>query len=298
MNSGKPSLVAEIYRIAHVEILLAAVLLYALGGGIAFYLGSSIRWGIYWAGQLAVWMLLLSSYFLREFFAQPALPPGLRDSEPVPALSRNNLLVISATALTAGAALTVLLLADGALNLTVLVFLGLAFILSMAYAMPPLRLAYSGYGELVVAILMANLVPAIGFLLQSGELHRFLALMTFPLTFLYLAAYLALHLQRYAEDVRRDRRTMLTRLGWQRGMNLHNLLLLLGFLLLGSAALLGLPWRLTWPGLLGLVVGAFEIFQMVSISNGGKPRWGLLRITAAATFALTVYFLTFALWVG
>jgi len=106
------------------------------------------------------------------------------------------------------------------------------------------------------------------------------------------------HLERYAQDVREGRRTMLTRLGWQRGMNLHNLLILLGYFTLGSAALVGLPWRLTWPGLLGLVIGAFQIYQMIAIGNGSKPRWVLLRITAASTFALTVYFMAFALWIG
>ena len=297
MESPKPGLSSELARIAHPMVLLASFLSYALGAGIAAYLGHAVRGDVYLAGQAAVLFLLLSSYFLRELYSLPVVSASRR-GEPAPLLSRNNLLAVAATTLTAGAVLTVLLLSSGALTLPAFFFLGAAFLLGMVYALPPLRLAYSGYGELVFAILMANLVPAVGFLLQSGEFHRLLAMLTFPLTFLYLAANLAVHLERYPQDVREGRRTMLTRLGWQRGMTLHNLLILLGFLALGSAALVGLPWNLTWPGLLGLVVGAFQIAQMIAIANGAKPRWGLLRVTAAATFAVTAYFLTFALWIG
>jgi 1,4-dihydroxy-2-naphthoate octaprenyltransferase len=297
MEPAKPKLTTELARISHPEVLLASILLYALGGGMADYLGHSIRWDIYLAGQGAVLFLLLSSYFLREYYSLPMVPLSQRGLG-APVISRNQLLAVSATTLTVGAVLTVMLVASGALNATGFVFLGLAFALVMIYALPPFRLAYSGYGELVIAIVMANLVPAIALILQTGEFHRLVVLLTFPLTFLYLSSFLAVHLERYARDVREGRRTMLTRLGWQRGMNLHNLLILLGFFTLGCAALVGLPWRLTWPGLLGLVVGAFQIVQMIAIGNGAKPRWALLRITAAATFALTVYFMTYALWIG
>ena len=297
MEPAKPGLSSEIARIAHPWVLLASLLFYALGAGISDYLGHNLNWNAYLAGQASVLFLLLSSYFLREFYALPLVSPSRR-GEPAPVLSRYNLLAISATTLTAGAVLTVMLFASGALNPPAFVFLGAAFLLAIAYALPPLRLAESGYGELVLAIFMANLVPGFAFLLQSGELHRLILLLTFPLTFLYLAASLAISMEHYLRDIHEERRTMLTRLGWQRGMNLHNILILLGFFSLGSAALVGLPWNLTWPGLLGLAMGVFQIVQMVTIANGAKPHWALLRITAAATVALTVYFMTYALWIG
>jgi 1,4-dihydroxy-2-naphthoate octaprenyltransferase len=159
-------------------------------------------------------------------------------------------------------------------------------------------LAHRGYGELISTILIANLTPALACLLQYGELHRLVAFLTFPLTFLTLAAGLALKLETYAADIQRERKNMLTRIGWQRGMVIHNLLILTGFLFLGTARLAGLPWNLTWPGLLALPVGLFQIIQMQGIANGSKPRWRLLAITAAATLALTVYFINLALWTG
>ena len=215
-----------------------------------------------------------------------------------PRLMRANLLQIAATTLTIGAVLTVLLFSQGALNPAAFLALGLAFVLALVYAIPPFRMAHSGYGELITTVLIANLTPALACLLQFGELHRLLAFLTFPLTFLTLASGLALKLETYAADIQVERKNMLTRLGWQRGMVFHNLLILIGFLLLGTARLAGLPWNLTWPGLLGLPVGLFQIIQMQGIAGGAKPRWRLLAITAAATLALTVYFINLALWTG
>jgi len=71
---------------------------------------------------------------------------------------------------------------------------------------------------------------------------------------------------------------------------------LFGFMLFGLAAVLGLPWLLTWPGLLGLPLGLFQIWQMNSIASGAKPHWRLLSLNAVATVVLTAYLVTFTLW--
>jgi 1,4-dihydroxy-2-naphthoate octaprenyltransferase len=270
---------------------------------------------VYWLGQGAVTALQLSSYFLHEYFNLVSQPPPLRRRSPVkpavpspdeglppepepldPRASRVAFIQVAATTLTVGAVLTVLLLANGALTPPALLFLAISLLMSLAYAVPPLRLIYSGYGELLQAILLANFFPALAFMLQTGELHRLLALLTFPLTFLYLSAGLARSLRTYAEDMRRERLSMLVRLGWQRGMNLHNLLILAAYLLLGVSVLLGLPWRLAFPAFLSLPVGLFQIWQIWLIANGAKPRWGLLSLTAMSTVAFAAYFMNLALW--
>ena len=322
MSAEAISILRALMRAARLVSLLGGVLLYALGGGIASYLGTFIDWPVYWLGQSAVTMLQLSSYLLREYFDRaaqppfeqvarrrknPAPPPGTPDGTPTGEDSPETVEIIvprliffqvAAATLTVGAVLTVLLFNAGALNPAAFTFIGIAFALAIAYAVPPFRLVYSGYGELVLAILVANLFPALAYLLQVGELHRLLALLTFPLTFLFLAAALALSLQRYMEDIRRERATMLVRMGWQRGMALHNALVALGYVVLAIFVIAGLPFHLAFPGFLSLPVGVFQIWQMNGIAAGGKPRWRLLAITALATVGLTVYFMNLALWTG
>jgi 1,4-dihydroxy-2-naphthoate octaprenyltransferase len=297
------------------EILLAArpwslvtgLLLYALGGGIASYLGEVVRWGIFWSGFLIALLILLSGYFLHEYFDRPLQPPFSQpprrppptDPEEAPPeipVPRVVFLQIASTTLTIGAVLTVLMYSQGLLNPTAFFFMGLALFLALLYAVPPFRLAYSGYGELVLAVIIANIFPTLAFVLFAGEIHRLLAMITAPLTFLFLAAVLARSLHGYLEDVKRERQTMLIRLGWQRGMAMHNLLIAGAYVLLAFSVFFGLPWNLAFPALLGLPVGLYQIWQMNAIAGGAKPRWRLLAWNAAATVALTAYFINLALW--
>jgi 1,4-dihydroxy-2-naphthoate octaprenyltransferase len=67
---------------------------------------------------------------------------------------------------------------------------------------------------------------------------------------------------------------------------------------LGLAAIFGLPWSLTWPVLLTLPVGLFEIWQMIRIANGVKPAWRLMTFTSTMLVVLTAYLLTYTLWIG
>jgi 1,4-dihydroxy-2-naphthoate octaprenyltransferase len=305
MEKQPSSLFSMFVRFSRPAWLLAGILSYSLGGGLARYLGHIINWTNYFIGLACIIMLQISSYYLKEYYDLLEVPASYTrnrnkskraEDEPDPVNPRQPLLLASVTTLTVGAVLTVLLYADKAFNQSLLVILGIAFFIAFFYAVPPLRLVYSGYGELAQALLIANLAPAFAFLVQASDLHRLLPMLTFPVTALFLAMMIVFSLQDYASDLKQDRKTLLVRLGWQRGMALHNILILFAYLLLVFAAFLGLPWHLTWPGLLSLPIGLFQIWQMWQISIGSKPRWGLLNFTSLASVLLTAYLLVLALW--
>lgn len=330
MSDESKAVLRALFRAARPWLLLAGVLFYALGGGVASFLGTRIDWPIYWLGSAAVTMLQLSSFMLTEYFDRssqppfeqvirkrklptrkrpPALPPLEWEADlptqaaetPEPEVvevivPRVIFLQAAAAALTIGAVLSVLLVAANRLSPVALLLLGVAFVLALAYAVPPARLVVSGYGELVIAVLVANLFPALGYMFQVGDLHRLLALLTLPLTFLLLAAMLARSLPAYLADLRRERQTMLVRVGWQQGMTIHNALIATAYIALAVGVITGLSERLAYPVFLSMPVGILQIWQMNRIAAGAKPRWGLLGATALATVGLAVYFMNFALW--
>lgn len=293
----------ELFRLARPWVLLGCILFYALGAGIAHFLARSIDFSTYLIGQACVLLLALSSAYLSEYFSMLENPVlrrnqnGGRTPEEFIWL-RNGLIEAAAVALTVGAALTVLLFTRGAGNATVVIFLGAAFLLAFFYAVPPFRLAKNGYGELTTALFLTGITPALAYVLQTGETHRLLLLLTFPMTAMFIAASLAVGLETYYDDIKEGRQTLMVSVGWQRGVNLPNWMILLRYSLIGLAALLRLPWRLTWPMLLTAPIGIFQIWQMWQISNGQKPRWRLLRITALASLGMMAYFIAFALWTG
>jgi 1,4-dihydroxy-2-naphthoate octaprenyltransferase len=303
MQKPKTSPINYLIRLCRPWELLGGILFYALGVGIAHYLGQGIQWTTYFLGQACVTVLQLTSYMLAEYYRLPAVP-GLKrvtsedkdQEEIIDDLPRSTILMAGATTLTVGAVLTVLLVANHAINPPALLILGVSFLIAFFYAVPPIRLIESGYGELAMSFLMANLIPAWAFLLQTGELHRFLAMLTFPLTAQYLALTVAQSLPKYASDLKYSRRNMLVRIGWQRGMNFHNLLILFSYLLIGLAATLNLPWGLAWRGLLSIPLGFFQIWLMNQIANGVKPQWKLLIGSAMGTLGLTAYLFALSLW--
>ncbi len=291
-------------RLSRPLYILAVTLLYFLGSGIARYLGTPTDWGLLILGLLWIVMLQLSSQYLNDYFI---LNPRLNNPNRSPftggagALGPGKLpraagLWAGLTALTVAASLTVLLIQFANLTPTSLLIVILIFAGAFLYAIPPVRLAGSGYGELMVSIIIANLVPAFAFLLQAGSLHRFLAMTTFPLTLLHLSMVIAYEFPDFARDLKYDNPTMMVRMGWRNALNLHNLLILTAFLLLGLAAVLGLPAFIAYPAFLTLPLGLLQIWQMIRIGSGARPNWRALTFTAITLFGATAYLLTFAFW--
>jgi 1,4-dihydroxy-2-naphthoate octaprenyltransferase len=179
----------------------------------------------------------------------------------------------------------------------VLILMILIFVGAFFYSVPPVELSSSGFGELTTSIIVSNLVPAFAFLLQADEFHRLLAMSTFPLTALHLAMMLDFDFPDYATDIKFEKLTMLVRLGWQRGMTLHNLLILTNYVLLGVALFYGMPLSIGLPPLLLIPLGLFQIWMMNRIAAGAKPNWKLLTLISVLLYGLTAYLLAFSYWI-
>lgn len=299
------SLIQLFVRLSRPLFLLGGALVYALGVGIADYLGVPIDWGLYVLGQAIVTTLQLSAQYLNEYFDSPAdaenpnRTPFSGGSGAVGPgkLSRNTVLMAAVTTLTILASLTVLLIDRAQISPLLVLILVFGFAGAFFYSMPPIRLATSGYGELTTSILVSFLVPAFALLLQTGELHRLLMISAIPLTALHLAMMLVFEFPDYATDIKFEKKTLLVRIGWERGMVLNNLLILSAFLLLGISAIVGIPSGIVLPSFLLLPFGLLQIWQLRGIAAGGKPNWTLVGLNGVILFAGVAYMLTFAFWV-
>jgi 1,4-dihydroxy-2-naphthoate octaprenyltransferase len=263
----------------------------------ARYNGANLNWDLLLLGQFWLLALQLGGLFLYAYFnTRPGSTHG-EDDEGLPTrLSRPARLLIACAFLAVAASLSVLLI--GAVD-TPAVFLIMSVIVCgvLFYPVPPFRLVYSGYGELVLSLLIANLTPALGYQLQGGDSLRLLAMVTFPLTALHLAMLLVFSLSTYARDIKYARRTLMIRMGWQNGMLVHNILILGAYLLLVLAITYGLPWQIGVPALLTLPIGVLQIWTVNRIAAGAKPHWKSLTVMAVALFGITAYLLTFSFWI-
>jgi len=291
-------------RMSRPLFILGVFLLYALGVGIAKYLGYTINWLAYLLGQLWVTLLQLSTQYLNEYFNSPA---DINNPNRTPLtggsgligpgkLSQKVALYSALTCLAILSSFSVVLFTNVRLPIEAIIIMVLAFLGSFFYSTPPIKLEGSGYGELTASIIVASLVPAFAYNLQTGELHRFLAMSAFPLTLLHLSMLISFELPDYTTDLKFGKNTLLVRIGWQNGILLHNILTLSAFLMLGIAALYGLPTFVLISAMIPLPIGLYQIWQMRRISLGEKPNWTSVTLIALVLFASMAYFIAYAFW--
>ena len=286
-------------------ILLAGAAFSFLGIGVLDYLGPGVDWDIFWLGLVLVLSLLVSSSYLKAHFDQIDVAYKGKwiveqnlETEGLVKLPRQIFLLSGLTALTIAAVCVVLLGSVHGLSGGTYVLLVIAFLIALFFGVPPVRLVYSGWGEISQTALLAVVIPALTFMLQTGELNRLLSMLTFPPALMVLALFLAQSFEHFGKDKYLERGSLLERINWQKGSCVHNILLLAAFLLVMLAALMGQLWALTWPMLLSLPFAVFQVFQMVRITRGARPDWRLLRLTSFATAAVTLYSIIIALFTG
>jgi 1,4-dihydroxy-2-naphthoate octaprenyltransferase len=284
--------------------LLGGILVFTLGVGIARYLGNPIDWSILILGQIWILTYQLGSNFLTAYFHHETnptnhnqIPIPERGAESTKWVQRDLILWAALAAFAAMASLTLVFIRTTMIDWSGLFVMGMLIFGAICFALPPISLITSGYGELVQSIIVANLIPAFAVILLNGELHRLVAMSTFPLTLLYLAKQLAVDFQNYSHNLRAGKKTLLVRLGWERGLTLHNLLILGGFLLFGVSMLFGLPVQVSSPVFFVFPLGLFQVWYMTRIASGVKPNWRVLCLTAILTFGLTTYLMALSFWI-
>ena len=284
----------SLLRLSHPVYLLLAALCYSLGVSIANYLGLTFRAASFWLGLGGVVLAQLSMNLLAEVF-RPANEPLVDNESRKDRLSlRNNALSISYACLAVNAVIAFLLYIDHNLSYHSILFIGISLLLVLFYSISPIRLLNRGYGELILAVHLAYVIPSIGFLLQADDYHRLLFSIAVPLTALALAYFIVLDFPSFASDRKYERRTLLSLLGWERLIPLHHGLIIAAYLLFAAVSLFGYSFSLLWPAFLTLPFAILQIILMRFISLGGRPNWTLLTVTALAVFGLTAYFLILA----
>jgi len=276
--------------------LFFAALTYSLGAGIADYLGNSFKASAFWLGMIGVVLAQLTMSVLPEIFRLDLEPLSENETRPQRQILRNNLLYISLASFTSLGLIFYALFATGRLPPSSVFFLGLSLAIILVYAIPPFRFINRGFGELLLALHLAYVFPSIAFILQSGGVHRFLAI-TIPLIFLTFSYFIVMDFQTFVQDQKFRRVTILTRLGWEHVVPLHHIFVIFAYIFFLSMPAFGLTLSLLWPAFLTLPFALYQIFQLRNISLGLPPNWKLLHATALAVFGLTTYFLTLTFWI-
>jgi 1,4-dihydroxy-2-naphthoate octaprenyltransferase len=284
-------------RLTRPLFLLGGILLYGLGGAILDYLGRPIDITLFILGQIGITAIQLVAHFLNEYFDSPrdsenpnrtlltggsgALGPG--------GLPRKVALYGAAFTLAITATIVIFLVTNEQTPMIAWIILSLIFLGAFLYSLPPISLATSGYGEASTSVLVAGLLPAFAFTLQTGEFHRLLVMTSTPLVALHFAMMLAFELPDFATDTKFEKRTLMVRIGWAAAMRLHDFAIIFAIGGVAFAFALGLPWRVALGSSIALPLALAQMWQFSRVRRGFPPNWRTITYSALALFAMTAY---------
>ncbi len=276
--------------------LMGGILFYALGTGIAHFLAISFDAQKFILGLIWIISLQVGIIFFEGYQNEKMDPKG----HPNP-LSTSRRIFITAFAFTVTASTSAMIYQRGKITPVLTMCMLVMIVGAISYYYPFTFLKKTAYGEVYTAIFLSNLIPFFAYSLQSGDYHRLVGMSTFPLTALFLALSIIIRLPDYSQESqdvgsRYPAQSIVSLIGWDKGMKLHNILILTAYLILGIAVLFGFPFSFALPVFFTLPVGLFQIWQLSQISDGAKPNWQLLIGLGAVLFFACGYLLAYAFW--
>ena len=290
-------MVKSIIRLLQPEKIFLGALTYSLGAGIAKYLGHNIQPVTFLVGMVAVLAVMAATTLFNEYFQFPFLPNITGATSRNQVRFRAILLQISYANLVVAAVCILILVIRFNFPISFYLMNIIAFLYFLSYSIPPFRLSKSGYGELVAAIYIGTILPVYSFLIQTGEFHRLLFFVTFPLTLLALAYLLVGNFSTFAADLKMGHNSLLHRMTWRWAVPFHQVLLLMAYLIFAVGPFVDIPWGVIWPVFLVLPFGIIQMVLLQQVAAGGRPIWKLLTNLAASTFGLTSYLLSLTFWI-
>ena len=226
--------------------LAGGFVMHALGVAMALAAGASFDLRALVVGQMAITSTQMMTQYSNDAFdveadranQTPTRWSGgsrvLVDSE----LSVHTALIAAAILGTLALAAAILLAVDGHTGAAILVVT--ALLLSYAYNAPPFRWNSSGFGEVLTAVVVTGLTPALGYLLQSRTLNLSILCAILPLMLLQTAMVIGVHIPDAVGDAVVGKRTLVVRLGVERAVWLYVTLTATAFLLLPPLIVVGL----------------------------------------------------------
>lgn len=278
-------------RLTRPLFLFGGANLYAIGVFIALADGYKIDLGHLLAGQAMVTAIQLMTHYANEFYDQETdrlntertwfsggsgvLTSG--DLPPRAALHAALACVIAAL---------VIILYGFTWSIPFALLGTVALALAWSYSGPPLRLVAKGTGELVASIVVAGMVPVVGYVaLSGGALGADVLAAALPLMLIHFAMLITFAIPDTRADAAVGKRTAAVRLGPMRTVIVHNLVLLLAFCVM-------LLWiALERPGVQWLWLALpVAVWQAAAVARAAahRPRhYRWLTMGAVGLFAFT-----------
>lgn len=216
-------IVTVLFKMSRPAQILLLTGVYIFGSIITVALGSSLNMAAFTIGLLAFIPTCASIHYANEYadFDTDALTERTPYSGGSGALSESGMprrmaLIAAWISLLIASILAVISWFMGLLSPMALVILVLGVFLGWMYSLPPLALAWHGWGEVTNAFLGGMLVPVYAYAVQTGTVSREIILASLPFSMLVFNNLLASQWPDRLADAAVGKRTLVTRWSAQR----------------------------------------------------------------------------------
>lgn len=300
------SYVRRLFSPSSARIKLGCLVSYAAGFAITVYLGRPMQLDLAMQGLLIVLLFGLTGICLDDFFKTYRLSFRMVADQPnerkiqyeTQARYRTALLISSMVLMVSAVLLTMMLMTrkDVTTMLPALVFTFALF--AITFKFPPFSTLLANQIELVEAVAVGLLAPAIGFFINYGEYHRLLGILILPLFLLYFAWVFSAGLDSYYQEDPEEGKALIRLVGLKRGLEFHHFLLITAYAGAALSLLVNTPWSLVWPQLLTIPLSAGKIMLLNQLPAGLKPQLKTIGRLSFWTFLIAGYFLVYTLFMN
>ena len=278
-----------VIRLGRPLFLVGGLVFFGLGAIMAHATGYSLSWPRYFAGQAVVTSVQLMTHYANDYFdfeadvanCSPTRWSGGSRVLPLRQVSRSVALYAAVTCVGCAVASMLVVHALGA-GVNVWSLMLAMSLLAWSYSAPPMRLNSRGWGELVAAVVVAALVPFLGFAVQVGSVTTLALLAVLPLLLVQFVMLLVLDVPDRQGDATVGKSTLVVRLGVDSAALLHNVALLGAYALLPVLLEFGLPHTVAFSFACTAPLALFQVFAVARGRLHDSRRWEVLALCAVA----------------
>jgi 1,4-dihydroxy-2-naphthoate octaprenyltransferase len=281
-----------LWSMARPLVLVSNILAWLYGVSIAFGNGDPIDFTSLGISFSAMLLVSVSVHYVNEYadYQTDALTVRTVYSGGSGVLSRNvvpRTLAIQAAVATLILGVSMQLLANyfGVHPWSAMVLLGIGAIGGWMYSLPPLKLAWRGWGELDNALLGANVLPVYGYIGLSGRFEFWVMAACLPFTLLAFNNLLAVTWPDREADVRVGKRTLATRWPNKQLRLLYSIVATFSFMLLLLFSNWILPLDVAMAGFMALPLTLWGAKTYTQNKISHAPVYAMVMMMLTQTFA-------------
>ena len=214
--------------LGRIKFLSYSPILYGLGATIATFRGEEFSPYYFIIGQITVWVVHMMTHFYNEYYdfdsdvlnEHPSPWTGGSRILPQGILNPRDSIILAIFTTLLSLSLSFLMPSP-----TTFLICLLAIILSWGYSAPPLSFCRRGMGELITAIVLNILTPALGFFLQKGDLvpgrTRDFLLVLLPLAIIEFVRMMVMNMPDRDCDAAVGKDTLVVKIGMEKAIKTH-----------------------------------------------------------------------------